>query len=61
LPEIKVFGDRLDQKLEESFANMEVITRDKIEDISPADTYDIINYINGSNLKSYDKNIPILI
>lgn len=55
LPEIKVFGDRLDQKIEESFANMEVITKDKIEDISPADTYDIINYINGSNLKSYDK------
>jgi iron complex outermembrane receptor protein len=55
LPEIKVFGDKLEQNLKDSFANLEVITKERIEEISPTDTYDIINYINGSTLKSYDR------
>jgi iron complex outermembrane receptor protein len=55
LPEIEVFGDRLDQNLKDSPANLEVITNDRIQEISPNNTYDIINYINGSNLKSYDR------
>lgn len=55
LPEIKVFGDRLDQKIKDSFANIEVITNDKIKQLSPTNTYDIITYINGSIIKSYDR------
>lgn len=55
LPEIEVFGDRLDQNIKDSPANLEVITEDRIKEISPNDTYDIINYINGSSLKSYDR------
>ncbi|PLX71708.1 MAG: TonB-dependent receptor [Denitrovibrio sp.] len=60
LEEIVIFEDSLALKESKTTANVEVITSEKIENIDPATTADLLKTILGVSVKSYDaKHVSI--
>ncbi|MGA1847092.1 TonB-dependent receptor [Deferribacter abyssi] len=55
LEEIKVFDTYLDSGLNDAYANVEVIDYETIKKLKPTDTIDLLNYINGVDIRMYDK------
>lgn len=60
LDEIVIFEDSLAVKENSLSSNMEVITNEKIEALSPSSTADLLKTISGVSVKSYDaKHVSI--
>jgi len=54
LEEIVIFEDTLGVTEEKSTSNLEVITSEKIKNLSPSSTPDLLKKISGVSVKSYD-------
>ncbi|MGC8767711.1 TonB-dependent receptor [Calditerrivibrio sp.] len=57
---ITVFGDKITETFSQNQANITILTYEDIQKLKPLDTYDLLEKINGLNIKSYDKkNVTI--